>query len=78
LELFDVLNKKVAVIKAVDKIKAVYGQFAITPGTMMGTESIMPDRVSFGGVKELLEYMNDDEIEDIDNFRDDVYPDMGI
>jgi DNA polymerase IV len=74
LELFDDLNKKVDVIKAVDKIKAVYGQFAITPGTMMGTENIMPERVSFGGVKELLEYMNDDEIEDTDNFRDDIYP----
>jgi hypothetical protein len=38
----------------------------------------MPDRVIFGGVKELLEYMNDDEIEEIDNFRDDIYPEFGI
>lgn len=78
LELFDNINQKVDIARAMDQVKNKYGQFMLIPGTMLGTEDIMPDRVSFGGVKELLDSITDEDLMDIDNFRDDVYPDLEI
>jgi DNA polymerase-4 len=76
LELFDDVDKKAKVVEAIDSVKEKYGSFSIMPGIMLGTEDIMPDRVSFGGVSELLEYTTEDNIDDISNFSDDIYPDL--
>ncbi len=38
---------------ALDKINDRYGEYVITPALMMGTESMVPDRIAFGRVKEL-------------------------
>lgn len=73
LELFSDFIKKEKVVTAVDKIKERYGSYSLISGKMLGTEDIMPDRVSFGGVKELLDYMTEDDIDDINTFEDDIY-----
>src|SRR5258708_1082274 len=57
LELFDNIIRKDNLTLAIDKMKERYGSFAIIPATMFSTEYIMPDRVSFVGVKELVDYM---------------------
>jgi hypothetical protein len=41
--------------ETVDGINARYGNFVITPARMLGTGHLVPDRISFGGVKELEE-----------------------
>jgi len=38
-----------------DKINERWGNFIITPASMIGTKSYVPDRVAFGGIKELEE-----------------------
>lgn len=47
--------KQEQLFKAVDKINSTWGDYVITPALMLGTESNVPDRVPFGGVKELEE-----------------------
>lgn len=38
---------------AMDRINDKYGEFTITPGTMMNMDDIVLDRIAFGGVKDL-------------------------
>lgn len=38
---------------ALDKINDRYGEFVVTPALMMGMESLVLDRISFGAIKEL-------------------------
>src|SRR3989344_3949076 len=63
LGLFENVDKKKDLVKAVDKINEYWGdpvctgRFAITPARMFLTEpNSVPDRISFGGVKELEEF----------------------
>lgn len=53
LELFQSIDKKDRLAKAIDKINHRYGQFVITPAMMLQTGDLVPDRISFGGVKEI-------------------------
>jgi DNA polymerase IV len=53
LELFDDVQRKAQLVDALDDINGRYGTYVITPGMMIGTEDTVPDRISFGGIKEL-------------------------
>ncbi len=56
LELFDDVIKKRKLAKSVDEINRKWGEFFIMPARMLGTENFVPDRIAFGGVKELEEF----------------------
>jgi DNA polymerase-4 len=56
LELFDDLEKKERIVKAVDAVNERWGDFVITPARMMETKDVVIDRIAFGGVKELEEF----------------------
>jgi DNA polymerase-4 len=53
--LLDDVVKKESLVAAVDKINERWGNFVLTPALMLGTAGYVPDRVAFGGVKELEE-----------------------
>lgn len=53
--LLDDLVKKENLVKAIDGINERWGNFVITPALMMNTAGYVPDRVAFGGIKELEE-----------------------
>ncbi len=55
LELFEDIPKKAYLTSSVDKINKRWGDFVITSGRMAKTEKFVPDRIAFGGVKELEE-----------------------
>ena len=55
LTLFEDKVKKKKLVEALDKINSRWGDYIITPALMLGTESNVPDRIAFGGVKELEE-----------------------
>jgi DNA polymerase-4 len=55
MSLFENLIVKENLVNAMDRINEKWGDFVITPATMLGTGNIMPDRISFGGIKELEE-----------------------
>ena len=56
LELFEDILRKESLINAVDKINERWGNFVIYSGRMLNTKNIVPDRIAFGGVKELEEF----------------------
>ncbi len=56
LELFEDVAKKESLVNSIDKINDRWGDFVITPGRMLGTKDSVPDRIAFGGVKELEEF----------------------
>jgi DNA polymerase IV len=53
--LLDDLVKKEKLVTAIDAINEKWGNYVITPALMMGTGENVPDRVAFGGIKELEE-----------------------
>lgn len=57
LDLFGKLKKKVSLTSALDKINHKWGNFVITPALMLGTEDRIVDRVSFGNIKELEQFI---------------------
>lgn len=57
LSLMDDISKKERLVMAIDKINERWGDFVITPARMIGTHDLAPDRIAFGGVKELEEYV---------------------
>ena len=57
LELFSDLQKQLNLVKAIDDINNWYGNFVITPAAMISTKDLVPDRISFGGVKELEQFI---------------------
>lgn len=56
LTLFEDLLKKEKLVRAVDRVNNRWGNFVITPARMLGTGGFVPDRIAFGGVKELEEF----------------------
>lgn len=56
LEIFSDVLRKERLAKAVDRINERWGNFVLTPARMVGTETLAPDRIAFGGVKELEEF----------------------
>lgn len=61
LTLFDDEDKKARLVAAQDEVNSRYGTYCLTPGLMIGTEALVPDRIAFGGVKELQDYVFEDE-----------------
>jgi len=58
----DVLRKR-SLSKAVDKINERWGNFVISPARMLfGDGEMVPDRIAFGGVKELEEFTLNDSV----------------
>ena len=57
LDLFNEISKKINLSNAVDKIKEKWGDFIITPAMMLGTEDKVSDRVAFGNIKELEQFI---------------------
>jgi DNA polymerase-4 len=57
LTLLDDEDKKARLAKAVDAINVRFGDYTITPARMIGTEGNIPDRISFGGIKELEQFI---------------------
>jgi DNA polymerase-4 len=61
LSLFDDVGKKAQLTQAVDEVNHRFGAYCLTPGMMIGTEELVPDRIAFGGVKELQDFVFEDE-----------------
>ncbi len=55
LDLFEDVEKKKGLVEAVDNINERWGDFVITPARMLWAKRDVPDRIAFGGVKELEE-----------------------
>ncbi len=55
MSLLEDLVKKENLIFAIDNINERWGNFVITPATMLGMDNMVIDRIAFGGVKELEE-----------------------
>jgi DNA polymerase-4 len=57
LELFEDTGKKEDLVNSIDEINERWGDFVITPARMfMANRGAVPDRIAFGGVRELEEY----------------------
>ena len=63
LEIFENIEKKIRLASSIDKINERWGNFVITPGRMaisrknaLAKIDLVPDRIAFGGVKELEEF----------------------
>ena len=56
LELFEDIENKEKLVKAVDEVNERWGDFVVTPAQMLPASSDVPDRVAFGNVKELEEF----------------------
>ena len=61
LELFEDVAKKEQLTQALDSINERYGDYVITPALMLGTEQNVPDRIAFGGIKEIQDYVTLEE-----------------
>jgi len=57
LSMLEDLNKKERLTEALDRITERWGYFVITPAKMLGTQDTVKDRVAFGGIKELEEFV---------------------
>ncbi len=56
LDIFQDLKRKRQLIEALDGINERWGSFVITPANMAAASKAVPDRIAFGGVKELEEF----------------------
>ena len=50
-------EEKRALISAIDAVNNRYGIFTVFPATMMGSKDYIPDRIAFGGIRELEEFV---------------------
>jgi DNA polymerase-4 len=57
LDLFSSVLKKIHLSKALDSINRRYGHFVISPSAMLGTSSLVPDRIGFGNIGDLTEFI---------------------
>lgn len=57
LSLFSDEQKKRSLTLALDRISERFGNFIIYPATMLGTNDKVPDRIAFGGIRELEEFV---------------------
>lgn len=55
LDLFGEVFKGEKIAGAVDQINERWGEFVITPARMLSAKTAVPDRIAFGGIKELEE-----------------------
>ena len=57
-QLFEDTSKQSSVTRAIDAIADRWGDFAVMPGLMLGMEHTIHDRIAFGGVKDLQEFVS--------------------
>ncbi len=57
LDLFGATDRKIHLVSALDRINERWGNFIITPARMIDTSDLVPDRISFGGIKELEQFI---------------------
>ena len=57
LDLFEDAVKKENLVRSIDRINKRWGEFVVTPARMIGTRGFVPDRIAFGAVKELEEFI---------------------
>ncbi|MFC1625427.1 hypothetical protein ACFL1Q_00080 [Patescibacteria group bacterium] len=57
LDLFEDVDKKKSLTEAVDSLNKRWGIFCVTSAKMLGTNDLVPDRIAFGSVKELEEFV---------------------
>ena len=57
LDLFGGTIKKENLYLALDEATRRWGRFAVTPARMMGTDNNVVDRIAFGGVKEVEDFI---------------------
>ncbi len=50
-------EKKRALTSAIDAVNERFGIFTVFPATMMGSKDYIPDRIAFGGIRELEEFI---------------------
>ncbi|MBM2827342.1 MAG: Nucleotidyltransferase/DNA polymerase involved in repair, partial [Dehalococcoidia bacterium] len=55
-------QKKRSLVLTLDAINERYGDFVIMPAVMMGMEDIILDRVAYGGIKDLEEFVYQEEV----------------
>lgn len=55
--------KKHKLAQAIDAVNDRYGAFVVTPARMLGLDNKVIDRIAFGGVKELEEFMFEEPIQ---------------
>ena len=56
LDLFDDVENRQNLVKAVDRVNERWGDFVVTPARMLPAKDDVQDRVAFGNVKELEEF----------------------
>ena len=61
LDFFGLVKRKVNLTQALDKINYKWGNFVITPALMLTTQGQVLDRISFGGIKELEQFITTSE-----------------
>ena len=57
LDMFDDVGKKRRLTDAMDTITDKWGNYVITPARMLDAKSIVKDRIAFGNIKELEEFI---------------------
>ena len=58
LELFQDVVKKERLVKAIDEVNEYWGDLIVAPARMINAKNDVHDRIAFGGVKELEEFVN--------------------
>ena len=56
LDIFEDVMRKEKLVNSVDEINKRWGDFVVIPARMLGSQSYVPDRIAFGGIKELEEF----------------------
>ena len=56
LDLFEDTFKKEKLISSIDKINNRWGEYVVVPGRMLDAKNLVPDRIAFGGIRELEEF----------------------
>jgi len=57
LDLFSDEVKKASLVESIDKANTRWGHYTLTQARMIDTSTAVPDRIAFGGVKELEEFL---------------------
>ena len=53
LDMFGSVSRQKDLVEVIDKVNKKWGDFCLVPASMVGMEDKMPDRIAFGGVREL-------------------------
>jgi DNA polymerase-4 len=56
-DLFGRLERGLRLTQAVDAVNSRWGNFVITPAAMMDTSSLVPDRIGFGSIKDMEQFI---------------------